>query len=35
MLTFGSGEEHYLIAFFGNQYVEYRKKTRVGIPFIP
>ncbi|KAL1977298.1 hypothetical protein VTN31DRAFT_157 [Thermomyces dupontii] len=28
-------EEHYLIAFFGNQYVEYRKKTRVGIPFIP
>lgn len=27
-------EEKLLIGFFGNEYVEYRKKTPVGIPFI-
>ena len=29
------GEEELLIKFFGNDYVQYRKKTWVGIPFIP
>ncbi|KAL1967873.1 hypothetical protein VTN77DRAFT_2562 [Rasamsonia byssochlamydoides] len=28
-------EETFLIHFFGNDYVEYRKRTRVGIPGIP
>lgn len=28
------GEEEYLVAFFGEDYVQYRKKTWVGIPFI-
>ncbi|KAL1988420.1 hypothetical protein VTN96DRAFT_9475 [Rasamsonia emersonii] len=28
-------EERFLIHFFGNDYVEYRKRTRVGIPGIP
>ena len=29
-----SEEENYLIGFFGMEYVKYRDKTRVGIPFI-
>ncbi len=28
------GEEELLVRFFGDEYVQYRKKTRVGIPFI-
>ena len=28
------GEEELLVRFFGDDYVEYRKKTRVGIPGI-
>jgi protein-S-isoprenylcysteine O-methyltransferase len=28
------GEEKLLVDFFGEEYVDYRKKTRVGIPFI-
>jgi protein-S-isoprenylcysteine O-methyltransferase len=28
------GEEGLLVKFFGQEYVEYRKRTRVGIPFI-
>jgi protein-S-isoprenylcysteine O-methyltransferase len=28
------GEEELLVKFFGEQYVRYREKTRVGIPFI-
>jgi protein-S-isoprenylcysteine O-methyltransferase len=28
-------EEQLLVAFFGNEYVAYRKRTLVGIPFIP
>ncbi|KAL5335948.1 Isoprenylcysteine carboxyl methyltransferase family-domain-containing protein [Aspergillus crustosus] len=28
-------EERFLIAFFGDEYVEYRKRSRVGIPGIP
>lgn len=28
-------EETLLIGFFGMDYVRYRDKTRVGIPFIP
>ncbi|KAL4879058.1 Isoprenylcysteine carboxyl methyltransferase family-domain-containing protein [Aspergillus karnatakaensis] len=28
-------EEKFLIAFFGDEYVEYRKRTQVGIPGIP
>jgi protein-S-isoprenylcysteine O-methyltransferase len=30
-----SGEEELLVAFFGDDYVRYRKRTSVGIPFIP
>jgi protein-S-isoprenylcysteine O-methyltransferase len=29
------GEELYLVGFFGDEYVQFRKRTRVGIPFIP
>jgi protein-S-isoprenylcysteine O-methyltransferase len=29
------GEEQYLVGFFGDEYVQFRKRTRVGIPFIP
>jgi protein-S-isoprenylcysteine O-methyltransferase len=29
------GEEKHLIGFFGDDYVQYRANTRVGIPFIP
>lgn len=28
------GEEELLVRFFGDEYVQYRKRTRVGIPFI-
>lgn len=28
------GEEELLISFFGQEYVQYRKRTSVGIPFI-
>lgn len=28
-------EEEFLCEFFGEEYVEYRKRTRVGIPFVP
>jgi len=28
-------EEQLLIDFFGDEYVKYRAKTRVGIPLIP
>lgn len=28
-------EEQYLVSFFGEDYVRYRKRVRVGIPFIP
>ncbi|TID14746.1 putative prenyl cysteine carboxyl methyltransferase ste14 [Venturia nashicola] len=28
------GEELYLVGFFGDEYVQFRKSTRVGIPFI-
>lgn len=27
-------EEQYLISFFGKDYIDYRARTRVGIPFI-
>jgi len=40
-LCFGSffdrrieGEEELLVRFFGGEYESYRKRTRVGIPFI-
>lgn len=29
------GEELYLVGFFGDEYVQFRKRTKVGIPFIP
>ena len=29
------GEEDLLIEFFGNEYLQYRARTYVGIPFIP
>ena len=29
-----AGEEEFLVCFFGDEYVEYRKKTWIGIPFI-
>lgn len=29
-----SGEEELLVAFFGDDYVKYRQRTGVGIPFI-
>ncbi|PBP17841.1 prenyl cysteine carboxyl methyltransferase Ste14 [Diplocarpon rosae] len=29
-----SGEEQLLVGFFGDEYVRYRQRTRVGIPFI-
>lgn len=32
--VYNAGEEKHLVAFFQNHYVEYRKKTTVGIPFI-
>jgi len=28
------GEEELLVSFFGDEYVHYRKRTMVGIPFI-
>ena len=30
-----AGEEELLVSFFGEEYVRYRAKTNVGIPFIP
>lgn len=33
-LTHLADEEKHLIAFFGNDYVKYRVKTWIGIPFI-
>jgi protein-S-isoprenylcysteine O-methyltransferase Ste14 len=29
------GEEKFLVAFFGDDYIQYRKRTVTGIPFIP
>jgi len=29
-----SGEEEFLVAFFGEDYIQYRKRTGVWIPFI-
>jgi len=28
------GEEELLVRFFGDEYVQYRKRTMIGIPFI-
>lgn len=28
------GEEEFLVGFFGDDYVQFRKRTRVWIPFI-
>lgn len=30
-----TGEESFLISFFGDDYVQYRRSTLVGIPGIP
>ncbi len=30
----GTGEEELLVKFFGEEYVDYRRRTWVGIPFI-
>lgn len=35
MLTRFVEEEKYLVGFFGDEYVQYRERTTVGIPFIP
>jgi protein-S-isoprenylcysteine O-methyltransferase Ste14 len=35
LLTSCTVEEKWLMNFFGDDYVQYRAKTKVGIPFIP
>lgn len=35
LADFSVEEETLLIGFFGMDYVRYRDRTRVGIPFIP
>lgn len=34
LIEWSVGEEQLLVVFFGNDYIRYREKTPVGIPFI-